>query len=231
MSEFIFWPDTSDSWVFEEIYTRNEYRLPDNLSPHDVVIDVGAHLGIFARAVLERGCRRVFSVEADSENYALAAGNLKSYLEEGLVSLAHAAVWRSDGNDDVLRFSGYPACGQVTNTGGGDVIWSEDGPLVPKIAFDELMHEAALNGNGRVRLVKLDCEGSEWPILYTSETLHLAEEICGEFHEIGGAGDPRRSPYSIRGQDTFTAPQLARLLESNGFHVCFYYHSPGSRRG
>jgi len=231
MNEFIFRPNTSDSWIFEEIYTRNEYRLPDEFSPQDVVIDVGAHIGIFTLAALKRGCRRVYSIEADLENYRIAVGNLKTYLDEGLVRLVHGAVWRSDNNDDVLRFSGYPYCGQVTNTGGGDVIWSGDGPVVPKMSFDELVHEAALDGNGRVRLVKFDCEGSEWPILYTSETLHLVEEICGEFHEIGGAHDSKRSPYPIRGHDTFTAPQLACLLESKGFQVCFFYHSSGSRRG
>ncbi|MDQ3802861.1 MAG: FkbM family methyltransferase [Acidobacteriota bacterium] len=231
MSEVMFRPDTTDSWIFEEIHTRNEYRLPDKFSPQDVVIDVGAHIGIFTLAALKKGCRRVYSIEADAENYRIATANLETYLEEGLVRLAHAAVWRSDGNDDVLRFSGYPSCVKVTNTGGGDVIWSQDGPVVPKMSFDELVREAALDGSGRVRLVKLDCEGSEWPILYTSETLHLVEEICGEFHEIGGAHDRRRSPYSIRGQNTFTAPQLACLLESKGFQVSFFYHSFGSRRG
>jgi FkbM family methyltransferase len=231
MSKLTFRPDTTDRWIYEEIYTRNEYRLPDNFSPQDVLIDVGAHIGIFTLAALKRGCRRVYSIEADSENYRIAASNLKTYLEEDLVRLVHAAVWRSDNNDDVLRFSGYPHYGQATNTGGGDVIWSGDGPIVPKISFDELVNEAALDGSGQVRLVKFDCEGSEWPILYTSETLHLIEEICGEFHEIGGSHDSRRSPYTIRGQDTFMAPQLACFLESKGFQVSFSYNSFGSRRG
>lgn len=231
MSEVVLRPNTTDGWVFEEIFTRNEYQLPDKFSSRDVVIDVGAHIGIFTLAALQRGCGRVYSVEVDSENYRIAAVNLKTYLEEGSARLINAAVWRSDHDDDVLRFSGYPSCGEVTNTGGGDVIWSEDGPVVPKMSFDGLVQEAALDGNGRVRLVKFDCEGSEWPILYTSGTLHLVEEMCGEFHEIGGAHDCRRSPYTIRGHDTFTAPQLAGLLESQGFQVRFSYHSSGSKRG
>lgn len=86
-------------------------------------------------------------------------------------------------------------------------------------------------GEGRVRLIKFDCEGSEWPILFTSKTLHLVEELCGEFHEIGGVRDRRRSPYSFGGHNTFTAAQLAPLLEGAGFHVEFYHYSSRSRLG
>jgi FkbM family methyltransferase len=167
-----------DGWIFDEIHIRNVYRLPDEFSPRDVVIDIDAHIGIFALAALKRDCRRVHSVEADVENHGLAARNLQTYIEEGLVSLTRAAVWRSDENDDVLRFSGYSAAGRLVNTGAGNVIWSEDGPVVPKMSFDELVRGAASEGCGRVRLVKFDCEGSEWPILFTSETLHLVVEIC-----------------------------------------------------
>lgn len=231
MSEFTLRPDTLDGWIFDEIHTRNVYRLPESFSPRDVVIDIGAHIGLFTLAVLGRGCRRVHGVEADAENHGLAARNLKSYVDEGLVSLTHAAVWRSDDNDDVLRFSGYTSVGRMLNTGAGNVIWSGDGPVVPKLSFDELVRAAASEGGGRVRLIKFDCEGAEWPILFTSETLHLVEEICGEFHEIGGERDGRRSPFSVGGRDTFTAPQLTPLLESKGFRVSFRYQSPGSRLG
>jgi FkbM family methyltransferase len=231
MSEFTLRPETMDGWIFDEIHTRNVYRLPGSFSSRDVVIDIGAHIGIFTLAALNRGCRRVHGVEADAENHRVAARNLQTYIEEGLVSLTHAAVWRSDENDDVLRFSGYTSVGRLINTGGGNVIWSEDGPVVPKMSFDELVRGAATEGDGRVRLVKFDCEGSEWPILFTSETLHLVEEICGEFHDIGGARDQRRSPFSVCGRDTFTAPQLIPLLESKGFQVKFNYFSSKSRLG
>ncbi len=169
MSELLLRPGTLDGWIFEEVHVRNVYRLPGRFGARDVVVDVGAHVGVFALAALERACGRVYCVEADEENYGIAARNLKTYIEDGRVSLARAAVWRSDENEDVLRFGGYTSAGRLVNTGGGNVIWSEDGPVVPKMPFDELVRRAASDGEGRVRLVKLDCEGAEWPILFTSE--------------------------------------------------------------
>ena len=82
MSEFTLRPGTMDGWIFDEIHTRNVYRLPEKFSSRDVVIDIGAHIGIFTLAALDKGCRRVYSVEADAENHRLAARNLKTYIEE-----------------------------------------------------------------------------------------------------------------------------------------------------
>ena len=55
------------------------------------------------------------------------------------------AVWRSDPNDDDLRFDGYHAFPQsytgmegVVNTGNGSVLWG-DGEPVAKVAFDDVV--------------------------------------------------------------------------------------------
>ena len=73
----------------------------------------------------------------------------------------------------------------IVNTGSGSVIWGGGEP-VAKVAFDEIVDRVTNHGERRVRLLKLDCEGAEWPILLTSQRLDLIDEICGEFHEIGG---------------------------------------------
>jgi len=39
-----------------------------------------------------------------------------------------------------------------------------------------------VNKGNRVRLLKIDCEGSEFPILYTSKMLEYVDEIVGELH-------------------------------------------------
>src|SRR5205085_1196267 len=112
--------------------------------------------------------------------------------DRGYVRLLHAAVWHSDPNDDELRFDGYhaftesyPGMEGIVNTGGGSVVWGLGEP-VAKIAFDDLVDLATNRGERRIRLLKLDCEGAEWPILLTSRRLHLIDEIVVEFHELGG---------------------------------------------
>ena len=183
---------TLDHGIFNHVVLFNEYQLPDRFAPDDIVIDVGAHIGSFAEAVLLRGCRNVTCIEPDGSNFELAAVNLKPHIDNGYLQLVRGAAWRSDGNTDQLYFDGhhafpdsFPGLGGVINTGGGSVIWGGHEP-VAKIAFDEIVDRVTENGKNRVRLLKLDCEGSEWPVLLTSQRLGLIDEICGEFHEIGG---------------------------------------------
>jgi FkbM family methyltransferase len=228
---------TLDQLIFASVVAHNEYRLPEHFEPDEVVVDVGAHIGSFAYAVVLRGGRHVWSIEPDGTNCALAAGHLKPYADLGHVRLIHAAVWRSDPNDDELRFDGYhafppsyPGMEGVLNTGGGSVVWGLGEP-VAKIAFDDVVDLATNRGERRVRLLKLDCEGAEWPIVLTSRRLHLIDEIVGEFHELGGPlleiGEDRPSNAHVFHSDRvagFTIEELARFLRDTGFGVTYFRH-------
>lgn len=70
-------------------------------------------------------------------------------------------------------------------------------------------------------MLKLDCEGSEYPILMTSNRIHLIDEIIGEYHEIGCGRDQREIPCVARvGQATSLGGDvLADYLRKNGFAV------------
>jgi hypothetical protein len=46
------------------------------------------------------------------------------------------------------------------------------------IALDEVLVQ-----QNKVRLIKLDCESSEWPILFFCRELWRTFSICGEYHE------------------------------------------------
>ena len=238
MPQFQVRPGTADRGICHMVVHHNEYRLPPCLGEGDLVVDIGAHVGSFAYAALLRGSRRVWAVEADAENFRIAGQNLAPYLVRGEATLLHGAVWRSDANDDLLRWSGYPRFGEdfprlqgMVNTGGGSVIWAGEGTVVPKLAFDDLMAQITDGGERRVRLVKLDCEGSEWPILLTSRTLGWIDEICGEFHEIGSphpgidcGRTPLESLFCLPEAPPLTAETLVRCLGAAGFEVTFERH-------
>jgi FkbM family methyltransferase len=219
------------------VVVLNEYRLPDRFVPGDVVIDVGAHIGAVAYAVVQRGAEHVWSLEPDPANCAFAAENLKPYIDKGFVHLTQQAVWRSDPNDDELRFDGYhdfpksfKGMEGVLNTGDGSVMWGEGEP-VSKVAFDDVVDRVTGGGERRVRLLKLDCEGAEWPILLTSQRLHLVDEIVGEFHELGGPfleiGEERPAKAQVFHSDrvaAFSVEELVRFLEEAGFSVTYRRH-------
>src|SRR6478672_10465103 len=94
--EWRFRPGTLDEAIFNAVVLFNEYRLPPSLAAADIVLDIGAHTGSFARAAASRGCEHVYSVEPDQANVEMASGNLSSYIASGFVRLIRGAVWRSD---------------------------------------------------------------------------------------------------------------------------------------
>ena len=214
--------DTWDPLIYHSVAIANEYELPECFCESDIVIDIGAHIGSFTYAVLQRGAGHVFAVEADSGNYKIAADNLKEFIKQGRVVLTYGAIWRSDSNDDVLYYEGHP---NKFNTGGGGVIWGKKGNPVPKISFDDFLMEVTDHGRKNISLLKLDCEGSEWPILLTSEKLNLINEICGEFHEINGEYDSLDLPFSVLGWSEFTVSGLVHFLDARGFQTTFHRHS------
>jgi hypothetical protein len=154
------------------------------------------------------------------------------------LQLVRGAAWRSDRNTDELRFDGYHPFPKsftgmegILNTGNGSVIWGSGEP-VAKIAFDEIVDRVTNRGEHRVRLLKLDCEGAEWPILLTSQRLGLIDEICGEFHEIGGQyleiGEDRteRQPvFTFENVEKFTIDVLVDYLTDAGFTVTWHRHT------
>jgi FkbM family methyltransferase len=235
-----FRPSTLDQAIFNGVVLWNEYNLPDRFEPNDILIDIGSHIGSFAEAALTRGCENIFCIEADRANVEIAEENLKPYIQKGFVKLVLGAAWRSDPNNDELYFDGYhqfPASYAqmqgILNTGNGSVIWpgGENGTPVTKIAFDEIVDSVTNHGEKRIRLLKLDCEGAEWPILLTSRRLDLIDEICGEFHEIGGEfleiSEDRlstRPVFSYEGSSKFTVDLLVRFLDSLGFTVTYLRH-------
>ncbi len=165
-----------DAGVWSDIVVRNEYRLPPRFPSGAVVIDVGAHVGIFARECLERGAAHVVAAEPNHENFAKLAANLASYGER--VTLIPAAVWRSDVPDSWQRLERKPG---AMHSGGASVLGTTVGQLCRTVPFDSLV-ELARERCERVALVKLDCEGAEWPILATSRRLWEVDAACGEYH-------------------------------------------------
>src|SRR5215470_263817 len=155
-----FRPGTLDEAIFNGVVLFNEYRLPSSFSAGDIILDIGAHIGSFAHAAVSRGSEHVYSVEPDEINIEIATENLSSYIASGFVRLLLGAAWRSDYNDDQLRFDGYHPFPRsyiemsgILNTGNGSVMWGVGEP-VEKIAFDDLVDIATDNGKKRVRLLK-----------------------------------------------------------------------------
>lgn len=220
-----FRPGTTDESIFFGASEGVDYRLPDRFEPDDIIVDIGMHIGGFCLAALKRGASRVHGFEAEPTNFACAVENLRPFT--GRVRLYHQAVWRSDKRVNAVRFT---ASNDPANTGGGGMIfWESAGGAaqeVEAVPFDDVIRRLTRRGRERVRLLKIDCEGSEFPILLTARTLHLIDAIAGEFHEVGGPFDAHQIPERarIRGVERFTIDVLCAALERSGFEVSWQRH-------
>ncbi len=204
-------PGTADDVIYEQVVRQNEYRVPDRLAPDSVVVDIGAHVGSFSYLALTRGAASVVAYEPEASNHQRAEANLASFGSRARVR--RAAVWRSDTPAARLPFW---ASGDQANTGGGSVIWDTNDLFVDAIAFDTVIDEASEHGRRQVSLVKIDCEGAEFPILLTSKMLHRIDRIVGEYHELR-AGPPAHCV--VAGYTQFTLDDLVAALEAAGFAV------------
>jgi FkbM family methyltransferase len=191
---------------------RGEYGALDVRDK--VVVDVGAHIGAFSLLAAGHGARRVLAFEPEAENYRLLAINVASC---AAIEPHRAAVWRSDRVEP--RVAWRPSS-NARNTGGGTVLEARriagasvvDGERheVATVALDAIIERA-----GRVGLLKIDAEGSEYPVLATSRCLDRVDAIVGEWHEVGGL-DPS---MEIPGLAAWTGDALMDLLEDRGFAV------------
>jgi FkbM family methyltransferase len=212
-------PMTFDEQIVDDVIGGNEYRLPDRFGPDDVVIDIGAHIGAFSYAALVRGAGRVYAFEAHPINHAIASHNVARFA--GRVQCRNLAVWRSDQPEQLLFNDALTSF--QPNTGGISVLWNDEGLPVASVSLDDLLAEASRNFARRVRLLKLDCEGAEYPILYTSRHLEIVDELSGEYHDIDPAEVPERALVADQ-REHFNGAGLKRFLESQGFSVDLVDH-------
>jgi FkbM family methyltransferase len=208
--EFSVRPGTNDDVIYTNVVRRNEYRVPDDMSGA-VVIDIGMHVGAFSHLALTRGAAELHGFEPEASNYSCAVQNLAPF--GARVHLHNRAVWRSDIAAPALHFWRST---DAANAGGGTLIWDTDGPLVDVVPFDDVVETISERGRRRVGLLKIDCEGAEFPILLTSARLGRIDRIVGEYHELR-AELPRH--VRLPGCAQFTVDILAAHLEACGFKV------------
>ncbi len=204
-------PGTNDDVIYNSVVVQNEYRVPDALAPDSIVVDIGVHVGSFSHLALTRGAGTVFGFEPEPSNYVRARQNLAPFGDR--VRLSNHAVWRSDRPGLQLPF--FASVDQA-NSGGGTLIWETDGPLVDAVPFDDLVDAITERGKQRIHLMKIDCEGAEFPILLTSRRLDQIDRIVGEYHELRAT-----LPAHVRipGYDEFALEGLSAALERAGFVV------------
>ena len=81
-------------FLLTEIFAGRDYENQDvEIRPGDVVIDCGAHVGVFTRYALKQGAQRVIAIEPVPSNLACLERNLQDEIRAGRVTVVRAGVW------------------------------------------------------------------------------------------------------------------------------------------
>jgi FkbM family methyltransferase len=134
---------------------RQIYQHPVcQVSPGDIVLDCGAHIGVFTKQFLSLGAKCIVAIEPSPENLKCLKRNLAEEIQAGHVIVCPKGV--SD-KEDILSFKIRPK----SSMGNRILRVEEEHTAVQQIAvttIDRLVAELDLE---RVDFIKMNIEGSE----------------------------------------------------------------------
>jgi FkbM family methyltransferase len=198
---------TQDAGIVHEVWTTRAYPLERvDVRPGDVVVDAGAQIGVFT-LLAARTPARIIALEPAPMNLALLQSNLA---RNGLAERVevHGIALGPEGSARANLYLSY------TNTGGASIV----GRIGPRVSVESLSIAALFERFGieRCRVLKLDVEAGEYPILYSSskETLARIDHLFveAESHPLMPAPErPSWPPY--------TPAALTGFLARHGFAV------------
>lgn len=155
--------------ILTEILEQKVYEHPRaRVQPGDVVLDVGAHLGAFARYAFHQGASLVVGVEPDPRNIACLKLTLGEEIRQGKFRLIEAAASDSDGTITLFQHPDSSMSRVVERKlrdwetwvfGPWKKLSGEPRSIqVPAQSLDRMVEESGLE---RVDFIKMDIEGAE----------------------------------------------------------------------
>ena len=168
-----------DIWILKEVcldavYERHGLRL----QPSWTVVDIGGGLGEFAiHAARQCYHGHIYAFEPAPESFALLQANALHNAIGNLTAFPHA-VGAVAGQLSLDTTSGVPVLYRATTAADGQ---PGSGVAVPSVTIEQVF---ATTGIARCDMLKLDCEGSEYEILFSTPPGILANiiRICLEYH-------------------------------------------------
>ncbi|MCX6723780.1 MAG: FkbM family methyltransferase [Candidatus Staskawiczbacteria bacterium] len=192
---------SKDRGIIDEIYTHRCYTPQGfEIKEEDTVVDIGAHIGvfsIFAARLAKNG--KIFSFEPTPENFMMLRENIEINKIKNVFPI-NKAVLDTTGQATIFLDENNHGVHSFFNFGGRSQL--------KKIMVDTISLDDFVRGNNifRIDFLKMDCEGSEYKILFncSKKTLGIIKKISMEYHD-SDENDNVRS--------------LVEFLENNGFKV------------
>ena len=188
----------------EDFYEIND--LMKYISEKPVVVDIGANVGYFSFLMAaKRAHAQVLAYEPMEQNIQLFRSNLLRNKElAGRVQAHHLAVTGSEIASVKLYFDDVEHNTVISSVFEDFARENTRSVEIKAISLARIIRE---NNLQRIDLLKLDCEGSEYPILYESpeEVWPMIQCIAAEVHEMD--------------KDKRNHGHLSRFLKNKGFTI------------
>lgn len=173
--------DYYKSWAYASIAREigaQYYSKDIEINDGDVIVDIGAHVGIFSiYYAIKYPNARIFSYEPSNRNFS----NLEKSIEHNRVNniKAHHAGVSSDGRTITIAQSDENS-GASSRFINGNIKFE-----VGTVTLNDIFKEVG----GRVKILKIDCEGSEYEVLNEAglALLKNVEYVMGELHWVSGS--------------------------------------------
>jgi len=163
---------TSDSAVLQHVIIRDDYNINKlKLRDNPIIVDIGANIGTFSiktGTVFNDG--KIYAFEPEKDNYLILKKNIEDNKLNNVFAFNKAVSSKAEKcklyavGDDDINFT------QGKNTGGYTLIPRNENTkvdtnqVVETISLDDIIKENKID---QIDYLKLDCEGSEFDILYS----------------------------------------------------------------
>ena len=155
------WIPAYESHVLYSLLTEQEHNIYSTggrgVRPGDIVLDCGAHVGVFTVTALRAGAARVVAIEPGPEALTCLRANLAKEIAAGRVIVYPKGVWSKD--DSLILSADDSSAGRSVMRHPRD---TRGLIRVPLTTIDKIVAELQLE---RVDFIKMDIEGAEVPAL------------------------------------------------------------------
>ncbi len=208
--------------VFKEIFLSDFYSIDewiDRLPKAPVVVDIGGNAGYFSMLLLsKRPSASLFAYEPIERNFELFQNNIKiNPVISGSAHVFHRAVTGRP-TDSITLYKEANSDNSVTASVFQDFeSHNLNAVTVKAISLEQILQENKLD---QVDFLKIDCEGSEYPIVYDSPP-EIWKKIETVFLEVHNLDEDKRNLKSIDQFLKTVGYKTTHRLANNGCYAVF----------
>lgn len=164
--------------MFHEIFNDDCYGYKDvcRIKKNDVVVDIGANIGIFERYAYINGAKKIYCYEPEKNNFNILQKNIsnitiaKQYIISDISYSRLLFLDKTIGGHSIYN-------NNINNTKTGESY------LIQSKTLNDIFLEEKLD---RINFLKIDAEGAELEIInsITDENLNKIDKIVLEYHDM-----------------------------------------------